>query len=256
VGRLFNTQAVLSGENVDDDALKERWNARGLRLRALLEAYGAAALEFRADLGKGRLWWQHDDGTPVVVASARLLLSYALSNRSILMGWANRSLAPDASVPAVGGMPERIAACSEADAWMWARRVADASGADFIYRAPNPQSWMFLGLWDVRKPVEDDAQFLAGSPWSHVARVLEDLAEALAEGRDIRVLAHGYGRTFAESHVHRGTTEGERLRSIGEQLAALGERKVPDIRQELDMLRREVRAELAQTAATPPKHRQ
>ena len=148
---------------MDDDTLKETWNERGRRLQALLEAYGAVDLDFRVDLGKCRLWWQHDDGTPVVVASARVLLSYALSNRSVLMGWANRSLPPDASVSVVAGVPERIPEGSEADAWTWARRVAEASGAHFIYRAPKPQSWVFLGLWDVRKVAEGDTPFVAGS---------------------------------------------------------------------------------------------
>jgi nucleotide-binding universal stress UspA family protein len=239
---------------VDDDTLRQIWNERGRRLQTLLEAHGAADLDFRVDLGKGRLWWQHDD-TPVVVASARLLLSYALSNRSVLMGWANRSLPPDASVSPVAGAPERIPECNEADAWTWARRVAEASGAHFIYRAPNQQSWVFLGLWDVRKAAEGDAPFVAVSPWGRVVSVLEGLAEALAEGRDIRVLAHGYGRTFVEDRTRHGTPEGERLRIIGERLAALAKRESPDIRPDLDALLDEARALLAQAAATSPKPR-
>jgi hypothetical protein len=240
---------------VDDDALRESWNERGRRLQSLLEAYGAAGLDFRVDLGKGRLWWQHDDGTPVVVSSARLLLSYALSNRSVLMGWANRSLPPDASVPVVAGAPERIPECSEADAWTWARRVAEGSGAHFIYRAPNPQSWVFLGLWDVRKAAQNEAPFVAVSPWGRVVSVLEGLAEALAEGRDVRVLAHGYGRTFIEDHPRHGTAEGERLRITGERLATLAKGESSDIRPDLDALLDETRALLAQATATSPERR-
>jgi hypothetical protein len=233
---------------VDDDTLKEHWNERGRQLRALLESFGAADLDFRADLAKGRLWWQRDDATPVVIASARALLSYALSNRSALMGWANRSLPPEASVSVIAGVPERISECSEAEAWTWARRIADASGAHFIYRAPNPQTWVFLGLWDVHKAAERDAPFVAGSPWEHVVRVLEGLAVALGDGRDIRMLANGYGSTFAQDQLRLGTPEGERLRNIGERLAALARRESPEIRPDLDALRDEARALLAQAA--------
>jgi hypothetical protein len=243
------------GGDVDDDTLREHWNERGRQLQALLVSLDAANLDFRVDLAKGRLWWQPSDATPVVVASARALLSYALSNGSVLMGWANRSLPPDASVPVVAGVPERISECSEAEAWTWARRVADASGAHFIYRATNPQSWVFLGLWDVRKAAEGDAPFVAASPWGHVVRILEGLAEALAGGGDIRVLAHNYGRTFVHDHLRRGTPEGERLRSIGERLAALATRELPEIRPELDVLRDEARALLAQATAASLEHR-
>jgi nucleotide-binding universal stress UspA family protein len=230
----------------DHEAPTERWNERQDRLQALLAAHGAAGLDFRADLGKGRFWWQDADGAPVVVASVRLLLSYALSDQSVLMGWANRSVPSHATVPMVGDMAERVPDCSEADAWMWARRVADAVGAHFIYRAPSPQSWVFLGLWDVRRAGEGDEPFVAASPWPHVVDVLENLVEAVAEGRDVRVLAHGYGRTFIESHVHRGTPAGERLRSIGERLAALANDESPELGPKLIALRDEGRSALAE----------
>lgn len=230
----------------DHEALTERWKERQERLQALLAANGAAGLDFRADLGKGRFWWQDADGRPVMVSSVRLLLSYALSDQSVLMGWANRSVPSHATVPTVAGVAERIPDCSEADAWMWVRRVADTAGAHFIYRAPSPQSWVFLGLWDVRRAGEGDDPFVVASPWPHVVDVLASLIEALAEGRDVRVLARGYGRTFIESHVHRGTPAGERLRSIGERLAALADREPADLGPSLAALHDEARGLLAE----------
>jgi predicted dithiol-disulfide oxidoreductase (DUF899 family) len=75
------------------------------------------------------------------------------------------------------------------------------------------------------------------------------------QGAAIRVLAHGYGRTFVHDHLRRGTPEGERLRSIGERLAALAMRESPEIRPDLDALRDEARALLAQAKATSLEHR-
>ncbi|HEX8796025.1 MAG TPA: hypothetical protein VF765_33980 [Polyangiaceae bacterium] len=205
----------------DDDALEARWASRQERLEALLEEHGAMRLDFRADLSLGRFWWQRADGRPVVVASTRFLLSYARSNFSILCGWANRSLPPSATVPAVEGIATRVENCTEADAWLHAMRVADAVGAHFLYRAPTAQSSSFLGLWDVRAAAEGEAPFVPGSPWPHVRTVLETMATQLEEGRDVSAVARGYGRTFAQDHMRRGTPLEAALRSIGERLAAL-----------------------------------
>jgi len=224
----------------DDEALAERWTQRQARLQTLLESHGAAGLDFRVDLGKGQFWWQDGAAQPVVVASTRVLSSYALSDRSVLMGWANRSLPPDATVPAVTGIPERIDDCDETDAWTWAMRVAEAVGCHFVYRAPNSQMWVFLGLWDVRAAAPGDEPFDPGSPWPYVALVLESLVAGVDEGRDVRTLARNYGRTFTDDHLRKGTTLEAPLTAIGERLAALGDAPSPDIRGELVALRDEV----------------
>jgi hypothetical protein len=205
----------------NDDALRARWMDRQQRLQALVTELGGAGLDFRADLALGRFWWQSHDGRPVIVASTRLLLSYARSDSSALCGWANRSIPPSATVPAVDGIPPRVADCTEADAWQIAMRIADAVGAHFLYRAPTPQSSVFLGLWDVRVAHEGDAPFVGGSPWPHVRRVLAAVASALDEGLDVDALARGYGRTFAEDHLRRGTSLEAPLRAIGERLESV-----------------------------------
>lgn len=212
---------MTSVSHESDAALEERWANRQDRLKALLQEHGAMGLDFRADLSLGRFWWQRADGRPVVVASTRFLLSYAKSDSSILCGWANRSMPPDATVPAVEGIATRVENCSEADAWHHAMRVADAVGAHFLYRAPTPQSSAFLGLWDVRAAAEGDAPFVPGSPWPHVRKVLDAITTQLAEGRDVSALARGYGRTFAEDYMRRGTPLEAPMRSIGERLAAI-----------------------------------
>jgi hypothetical protein len=205
----------------DDEALSARWASRQERLQALLAELGGAGLDYRADLSLGRFWWQRADGRPVVVASTRFLLSYARSDSSILCGWANRSLPPSATVPAVEGIGPRVDDCTEADAWVLAMRVADAVGAHYLYRAPTAQSSAFLGLWDVRAAAEGDAPFVPGSPWPHMRRVLTAIASQLEEGRDVSALARGYGRTFAEDYMRRGTSLEAPLRSIGERLAGI-----------------------------------
>ena len=205
----------------DDAALFERWTVRQRRLEGLLDELGGAGLDFRADLELGRFWWQDPSGRPIVVASTRLLLSFALSDASILCGWANRSIPANATVPAVVGISPRIHDCTEADAWQVAMNIADAVGAHYIYRVPTPQSSAFLALWDVRAAGDDDAPFAPGSPWPHVNDVLTELASALDEGRNIEALANGYGRRFAEDHARRGTVLEAPLRAIGERLAAI-----------------------------------
>jgi hypothetical protein len=246
-GRIVATEQWLfgshpfepAGGNVEDDG-------------TLLDAVHAEARSFRCDLAKGRFWWTKEDGTPVVVAATRLISTYALSNRSVLMGWANASVPEHAAVRRLAGVPDRIPDCSEADAFMWATLVADTSGADFMYRAPNPQIWTFLALWDVREAGDGDEPFVPVAPWAHVVGVLDGLVQALDGGRDVRDLARGYGGTFAQNQLHRDTAHGQPLRSIGERLAALAKRGSPDIGQDLNALRDEALRLLGKTSGPNP----
>jgi hypothetical protein len=175
-----------------------------------------------------------------VVAETRSLLSYALSNRSLLMAWANTSLPAAAAVAEQDGVPDRLTQVEEGEAWRWAMRVAERAGAHFLYRVPTPQMWIFLGLWDVRPARPGDEPFSARAPWPWVRGVLEALTEALANGRDVRPLARGYGRTMAEDEVRRGTPTHTRLVSVGERLAALADAEDQTIASGLVELDREV----------------
>ena len=205
------------------DALRQHWDERQGLLRAMLAAHDAGDCEFRADLLRGRFWWQRSDGSPVVVANTRVLCSFALSNESVLMAWANQSLPEHARIPPVEGMDDASPA-DEEGAWHLARQAASASGAHFIYRAPNPQMWIFLGLWDVRSASPEDDPFVPGSPWEHVDSVLGQVEVIVGEQREdeARILLRNYGQTFVEGHVHRGTAHESKLREIGEAMIAAG----------------------------------
>jgi hypothetical protein len=202
-----------------------RWNARQRILQQLLAANGAEGHDFRVDLGHGRFWWQDpDSGRASVVASARVLCSYAWSNQSVLAAWANQSLPEGGGVPAVPDVPDRIADCSAEEAWELALEIAEGSGAHFVYRVPSTQMWIFLGLWDVRPAGPGDAPFQASSPWPHVLEVLTQLIDHVRTNvDDTMVLARNYGHTFVENEIHEGTPTGDALRSVGERLVALGE---------------------------------
>jgi hypothetical protein len=206
----------------DERDLEERWEARQGRLRALLEQHSETDLEFRIDLVEGRLWWLRPDGSPALVASARVLLSYAPSSRSILMGWANPSLAAAAAAPEIEGLPSRLADCDADDAWGWAMRLGDACNATFLYRAPNAQTWLFLGLWGVRATT-DDVLPAPQAPWPHVQQVLEALLGRHAEGQDVGSLARNYGRSFVEEKAHQNSPFEAPLRRVGEQLVVLAD---------------------------------
>jgi hypothetical protein len=216
-----------------DESLGLRWRIRQDLLIKQVEALGQRRrLDFRADLARGRFWWQDADGRPVIVASTRLLLTYAASNRSALCGWANKSIPEAATVPPVEGLQERIADCTEEDAWEHAMRVAEAVGAHFIYRAPNAQVTSFLGLWDVRPAVEGDEPFVAGPPWPYVRQVLAALSthlkqrETLSEKivyKQIDAVFRSYGRTLVDDQLRRGTSCEAALRGMGEKLIAAAE---------------------------------
>lgn len=197
-----------------------RWNERQAALGALLRAHGAEQHEFRVDLGEGRFWWQDEAGVPSVVAETKVLGSWALSNGSVLAGWANRSLPPGAVTAVVAGVPERDLIDDELDVWDWALAIAEGAGADFVYRAPNPQNWIFLGLWNVRTAAKDEARFLPGSPWAHVRAVLGELSAPRDDG-ERRTLMRNYGLSFVDHAATRGTRWEKPLRVIGEELISL-----------------------------------
>lgn len=207
---------------MDDQREREdRWEAKQRRLIALLERHGAVDFEYRVDLGAGRFWWLRSDGSPALVASSRVLLSYAPASRSILMGWANPSIAAVEAVPEVAGLPASLDDCDAADAWGWAMRLGDASGADFLYHAPSAQMSLFLGLWGVREATADDALPPPQPPWPHVRQVLEALLERYREGQDVGPLARNYGRSFVEERAHHGGPFEAPLHRVGGELIGL-----------------------------------
>ncbi len=227
-----------------DDDLEARWATRQELLQTMLRAHGALGHDWRVDLAVGRFWWQAP-GTakPVVVASTRVLCSYALSNKSVLMGWANKSLPSSATVPRIAGIDDGYRDQEGVDAWRHAMRIADATSAHFLYRAPSAQSWVFLGLWDVRTAAANEAPFAAGSPWPHVRAVITELARMVAEAPDeARTLARNYGQTFIEDHLREGTSHAAPLRAVGARLVGLASGDAGVLADELEALRAEVAA--------------
>lgn len=206
----------------------DSWPARAALLRQLLEAHDAADCDYRADLGRARFWWQSKrDGRPLVVAEARVLCSYALSNRTLLAAWANAQLPAVAAVAAVHDVVDVVDDADEADAWAYACAIADGCGAEFVYRAPNPQTWVFLGLWNVRAAADDDDAFVAAAPWPHARAVVGALLRVVDPAHR-RTLARNYGRSFEENALVAGTAWEAPLRAAGRQLMALAERDDDD----------------------------
>lgn len=214
------------------DGLLDRWRRRQEGLAALLEEFQVTDYEFRVDLEKGMFYWVEPDATPRLVADCRVLCSYALSNHSVLASWANPHLSDSAVVDPILDLPESLQECNEEDAWAFAIKIADASGADFLYRAPDPQVMVFLGLWNVRPPAPGE-EFKATTPAEFVVGLLELLTQA-AEDPDrsrpeLGRLFVNYGKTLRHHarYVHRGTPEEDRLMRCGARLIDIGEQMAP-----------------------------
>jgi hypothetical protein len=205
-----------------DDRLS-RWQARQDRLAARLRELGAAGGEYRIDLDTGRFWWLGSDGAPLVEADCRALASFALSNGSVMMAWAISSLDGAAVVDAVEGMPDYVEDAGPGEAWELALTAADACGCDFVYRAPSPQNWLFLALWDVRPADAATSVTPPGTPEGHVDSVLDALAGIVAEGPERwRVLARNHGADMRASadYVWKATPHAPILRAVGVALIA------------------------------------
>ncbi len=204
------------------------WRNRQNGLTALLDEFAITDCEYRVDLEERHFFWVCPDGKPRLVADTKVLCSYAMSDFSLLAGWANRHLAAEACVEPVETVADRMFDCSEEDAWEMAMKIGYAAEADFLYRAPGPQVTVFLGLWNVRPPAEDE-KFKAGSPRDYVVRILDALERTLSEAErpmgEMRRLLLNYGRSLAEKahQTHRGTQEAARLTQTGKRLVALGD---------------------------------
>lgn len=218
-----------------------RWQTRQGILQAILRAHGAIDHDFRVDLGLGRFWWQDPrTGQPSVVAKTRVLCSWARSNGSLLAAWENRSLPESAAVRPVPGVEPRLSGLSENEAWDHALAIADGAKAEFVYRAPNAQMLIFLGLWQVASAGPEEAPFEPGPPWQHTRAVLDALA-GMTDGEQLRVLARNYGQSWVEDHVRKGTRWQKQLQSLGERLVILStSRDDAAVRDGIDALRAEV----------------
>lgn len=213
----------MVGGEMDGEAALEIFDAQGQVLASILRAHGAEGVDYRVDLRSEKFWWQGSDGVPLVQARTRVICSYALSNQSVLMGWANKSLPAQACIAPVQGMSDSYSELSERGAWQVAAQAALGAGAHFLYRAPNPQMWIFLGLWDV-KTAESGAQTAPRSPRQHVLAVLQQLSGVEVAGHR-RVLMRNYGASLRESAsgLHAGQPWEAVVDGIGARLVALAD---------------------------------
>lgn len=154
------------------------------------------------DLLTKKIFWVNEAGLSLVVADCRVLLSYALSNNSVLMAWANESLDPEVGVEPVDGLEALYTDCDPHDVWALSTKVGEAVGAEALYKAPSPQSWVMLGLWNLRPGGAE--QFHSGSPREYVLTVLEKL-RAHIEFDDLALLMDNYAESFLQlaDHPHK-----------------------------------------------------
>ncbi len=151
------------------------WTERQDRLQKFLSSHQAGEASYRLDLRTCTLYWVDQQGATLAAADCRVLCTYALSNRSVLMSWCNTSLPGNSNIEAIEGYPEYFQDQGPEEVWELACSLASAVEAEAVYRAMSPQSWIMLGLWRLRRG-EDEA-FVAGSPVAFVMKVLNLLSK-------------------------------------------------------------------------------
>lgn len=217
----------------------DEWNQKQERLRSFLEEHGAADAPYRVDLSEQKIFWVDPLGLSLAVADCKVLLSYALSNKSVMMAWANSSLAPGCGISEVEGFEEYYPDCEHEDVWSLATDAATAVGSEAIYRAPSPQSWVMLGLWNLRSGGSE--QFYSGSPKGHVLTVLGRLMDH-PYPEELAVLLDNYSESFLQmaGHPHKSTDFEKELqdtaRTMRNLLGASTEEGMPKLRAELEAM--------------------
>lgn len=136
----------------EQEILVARWQMRQAQLRDLLEAAGATDGERVIDWEAGQIEWVVAE-QKVAHGEMKALCSYSFEEQSLLMAWVNAGLDNSAVVKAVADVPSYVSECAEADAWLWAMKVAEKSGAEYLYRIASPSYLVFLGLWSVRRTI-------------------------------------------------------------------------------------------------------
>lgn len=187
------------------------WEEKQSRFLQFLEEHGAGEAPYRVDLEKRKIYWVDEQELSLVVADCLILLSYALSNHSVMMGWANLSLEEGCAVEEVPGVHEIYTDCTPDEVWALSTYVADQVGAEAIYRTPSPQSWVMLALWNLRPGGAE--QFTSGSPRGHVLQVIQSLLIHPDFG-ERQVLMDNYAESFLQmaSHPYKQTEYNKALK--------------------------------------------
>jgi hypothetical protein len=229
----------ISIENVDweetsDEALISplaRWARAQRDLDRRLLELDVRHHRCRADLREGRLVWLDDGGSPIAEARAQILCTLAQPSLALTMAWADpmlRSLA----VVRVEDIPEEQNLVDDESAREIALKVADASGAEFVYRMPAPNVDYFLGLRSLR-PAAGRAVVTPGTPVGLVLRGLGDLRGSLSQRNEptheLRARFQELGRSLLERSQgnFRETEWVGRLARAGKLLTTLAARLAP-----------------------------
>lgn len=175
------------------------WDEKQADFLRFLQDHGADKAPYRVDLEQRKIYWVDQHELSLVVADCKVLLSYALSNSSVMMAWANRSLAPGSAVDPVEGLDDIYSDCDPEQVWYLSTHVATHADAEAIYRTPSPQSWVMLGLWNLRPGGAE--QFTSGSPKDHVLQVIHSLLSH-PDFDERQVLIDNYAESFLQMASH------------------------------------------------------
>lgn len=196
------------------------WEKKQHKFLNFLKEHGAEKAPYRVDLEKRKIYWVNEMGLSLVVADCRVILSYALSNNSVMMAWVNSSLKDEATIEPVDGMDDVYPDCEPEDVWRLAVAAATVADAEAIYRTPSPQSWVLLALWNLRPGGAE--QFTTGSPRAHVVQVVQSLFE-YPDFDERLVLLDNYAESFLQmaSHPYKGTEYEARLKDTAREFRNL-----------------------------------
>lgn len=180
------------------------WYKKQSEFSQFLIDHGAEKASYRVDLEKCLVYWVDDQELSLAVADCKVILSYALSNRSVMMGWANYSLPEGSGIDEIEGFQDIYTDCEEKNVWALTTAAAEEVDAEAIYRTPSPQWWVMLALWNIRPGGAE--QFISGSPRDHVLRIVENLIRH-PDLDERQILIDNYAESFIQmaNHPYRAT---------------------------------------------------
>lgn len=174
---------------------------------------------YRYNLDQQLIFWLDPQERPVVVADCRAILSYALSNNSVLMGWGwpNSSWEQGHTIAPVEGIETYQRDLTPEKVWTLAMQAGEAAAADALFKAPNPQRWVMLALWNLRPA--GSARFEPENPTGYVLSVLDSLPRQ-ADPEQRKVLVGNYARDFLHmaENAHRQPPFAEMLKASAHQM--------------------------------------
>lgn len=141
-------------------------------------------------------------------------------------GWDNPSVNPKLRSTRVDGIPRR--GLDPKRVWDAAQKIADASGCEFVYKAVNGSSWVFLGLSTLKKlSKEEQTQYNDSTGWLQLvtmllARLRKVILMRNAPPAAIAKAFHDAGRLFVQQarSAYRNNGIAVRMMLLGANLLA------------------------------------